>query len=196
MSNSGVKYLSESFSLNRGEASRLYSITAMCAAVFNLSSKKWSQLLISKINKVHPDTPRRQQILWSRKIFTCGAFGVMSVCFCLFCLVQHKLLAVSLFSLVSCMHTLFSAGYVSNYLDIAGSDAGVWNSIGNSIAQIPGFLGPIYLAFLLENFDGQWWPMFVTAAVMYAVASLVFGFFASTTMVTGGYKKKQSLYSL
>ena len=74
------------------------------------------------------------------------------------------LLACSAFSAV---------GWRANYLDVTLHYNGVLSGMGNTIATIPGFAGPVATAWVLKTY-GSWLPLFVGMAAVNAASSLMF----------------------
>eukprot|EP01046_Picozoa_sp_COSAG06_P073570 COSAG06_NODE_22066_length_735_cov_0.825472_1_plen_53_part_10 len=52
---------------------------------------------------------------------------------------------------------LASAGYGPNYLEVGGPDTGVVSAVGNTLANVPGMVGPVVAVWLLRK-TGSWLP--------------------------------------
>ena len=65
------------------------------------------------------------------------------------------------------------AGYGPNYLEVGGPDTGVVSAVGNTLANVPGMVGPVVAVWLLKK-TGSWMPLFTATAGIQVVAGLLF----------------------
>ena len=69
---------------------------------------------------------------------------------------------------------------MANYVEIAGAaDVGVLSSVGNTLANISGFVGPPFVAHLLTAFNGSWAPIFYSTAALYTIQVAFYGALSS-----------------
>merc|ERR1719431_391802 len=74
----------------------------------------------------------------------------------------HAELAVTLFALAAGLNTMTVCGCKSGMLDIAPDYAGLVFGLSNTVSNIPGFLGPAIVGFLLTDYSDttQWLTVF------------------------------------
>ncbi|KAI0990304.1 hypothetical protein GJ496_004366 [Pomphorhynchus laevis] len=82
--------------------------------------------------------------------------------------------AVFLISLSMGLLSLNSVGHLSNHVDIAPSNAALSFAISNTIATIPAILTGPLSAHLVSASHGSWYPVFVIAALVNLVGSLIY----------------------
>ncbi|XP_025090955.1 sialin-like [Pomacea canaliculata] len=85
-------------------------------------------------------------------------------------------LAVILLTLAVGFSGFSTAGYNPNHLDIAPRFAGILFGITNTVASVPGFLGPEIVGVLTNNnqTSGQWHIFFFLTAAVYGAGALLF----------------------
>jgi ACS family sodium-dependent inorganic phosphate cotransporter len=78
-----------------------------------------------------------------------------------------------------CLH---NSGYAPNYLEVGGPDTGVVSAVGNTLANVPGMLGPIVAVWAVKDMGNRasWMPLFAATAGIQAVAAAFFQLCAST----------------
>ena len=122
-------------------------------------------------------------MLWTRRVFTMTGFAVAAAAFCVLAHTRDEVAATALIAIIACAHTLHSSGYVANYVEVAGAaDVGVLSSVGNTLANISGFVGPPFVAHLLAVSNGSWAPIFYSTAALYATQVSLYGGFSSVEM--------------
>jgi len=88
-----------------------------------------------------------------------------------------------------------TAGYNSNFLDLTTKYTGLLYSFSNTSATIPGIIGVSLTGFILDSSGHNWAIVFLLAAFIYIVSSILFVIFAKgesidfdeTTTVTNGH---------
>lgn len=77
-----------------------------------------------------------------------------------------------------CLH---NSGYGPNYLEVGGPDTGVVSAVGNTLANVPGMLGPIVAVWAVKEMSDRasWMPFFVATAGIQVVAGAFFQLCAS-----------------
>jgi hypothetical protein len=73
--------------------------------------------------------------------------------------------------------TFHGPGFRTNYLDLTRLHSGVFGGVGNSLATLPGYVGPLFQVRLLEQY-GSWAMAFLSVAAVdvAAVAVVAAGF--------------------
>lgn len=67
-----------------------------------------------------------------------------------------------------------SCGHLANHLDIAPNSSAVTFGISNTIATVPGiFIGPLTAELVVKS-GGRWLPVFMIAALVNFVGSIVY----------------------
>lgn len=77
-----------------------------------------------------------------------------------------------------CLH---NSGYAPNYLEVGGPDTGVVSAVGNTLANVPGMLGPIVAVWAVKEMSNRasWMPLFFATAGIQVVAGSFFQLCAS-----------------
>lgn len=66
-----------------------------------------------------------------------------------------------------------NSGYGPNYLEVGGPDTGVVSAVGNTLANVPGMIGPV-IAVAVKNKTGSFLPYFGVTAALHVLAGLFF----------------------
>jgi len=85
-------------------------------------------------------------------------------------------LAVALFALAAGLNTMTVCGCKSGMLDISPDYAGIVFGVSNTVSNIPGFLGPAIVGFLLTDYSDttQWYTVFWISAAVHVAGSLLY----------------------
>jgi len=88
----------------------------------------------------------------------------------------HAELAVALFALAAGLNTLTVCGCKSGMLDISPDYAGIVFGLSNTVSNIPGFVGPAIVGFLLTDYSDttQWHTVFWISAMVHIAGSLLY----------------------
>jgi len=76
-----------------------------------------------------------------------------------------------------------TAGFTTNYLDISNKYPSLLYSIGNTSANIPGIVGVTLTGFILDVSNHNWSIVFLLAAFMYLVPSIIYCFLAKGEII-------------
>lgn len=146
------------------ESLSLTALPYLINSLAGISAGHWADFMIQSGTSV----------LKVRKVMTViGLVGpaVFMVCFC----AVNSLLAAILFISISMAFCSFnSAGHLSNHADIAPNHAGVTFAVSNTIATIPGIMAGPLTAELVTQSNGRWYPVFILAAMINMLGSLVY----------------------
>lgn len=117
---------------------------------------------------------KKWTVLSVRRLMTViGLVGPAIFLLC-FCAVNNLALAVFFVSISMGLCACNAAGHLSNHADVAPNHAGMSFAISNTLATIPGILcGPL-TAELVTQSHGRWFPVFVVAAGMNFVGSIIY----------------------
>jgi len=85
-------------------------------------------------------------------------------------------LAVTLFALAAGLNTMTVSGCKSGMLDIAPDYAGLVFGLSNTVSNIPGFLGPAIVGYLLTDYSDttQWLTVFWISCAVHVGGSLLY----------------------
>jgi len=119
-----------------------------------------------------------------RKLFTALGFGFSSGLYLIANVARgtafSRPLTTLCFSLANGCVGLQSCGFKANYMEaVSVRNAGVVSGFGNTVASAAAFLGPLWVAYVLEA-TKSWNLVFMSVAVLQVAAPLVYGMFAST----------------
>jgi len=95
-----------------------------------------------------------------------------------------------LFTIFNGLNALHPAGFKANYMDVTAKNGGLVSGVGNTVATLGAYLGPLWIAYVLSI--GNWGYAFVSVAICNLVAALVYGTLSSTTPVDNGSAKKSN----
>lgn len=111
LSNFGLVYFRDGLGLSATQGAAMLSGCNVVAAIFNLLSKRWAVLA-----QAHGLT-----LIGVRRLFTCGPLLLGAACFFILGAARPTpMLAAAAITAIACAHTLFSSGYVANYIDVSG----------------------------------------------------------------------------
>jgi len=113
-----------------------------------------------------------------RKIFTCGAFLVQMLATVLISLVDSAEAVIILLTVVVCMDGF--AIYTANFLDLAPQYAGLIMGFSNTIATIPGMIGPVIVGYVVQNnLATEWHAVFYITSAVALFGAIFYAAFAS-----------------
>ncbi|RWS28949.1 sodium-dependent phosphate transport protein 1: chloroplastic-like protein [Leptotrombidium deliense] len=117
---------------------------------------------------------KKWTILSVRRLMTAiGLFGPGVFLLC-FCAVNNLFYAIVFVSISMALCACNSAGHLSNHADVAPNHAGITFAFSNTIATIPGILcGPMTANLVIQS-HGRWFPVFVLAAALNFVGTVVY----------------------
>ena len=104
---------------------------------------------------------------------TIGLVGPAIFLLC-FCAVDSLLFAILFVSITMGLVSFNSAGHLSNHAEVAPNHAGITFAVSNTIATIPGILAGPLTAELVTTSHGRWFPVFVLAAAVNFVGSVIY----------------------
>ncbi|XP_054162622.1 uncharacterized protein LOC128960536 [Oppia nitens] len=117
---------------------------------------------------------RKWTVLSVRRLMTVIGLVGPAIFMLLFCSVKSLLFAVIFVSLSMALCSFNSAGHLSNHADVAPNHAGITFAVSNTLATIPGILcGPLTAELVVES-HGRWFPVFVLAATINFVGSVIY----------------------
>eukprot|EP01059_Diplonema_ambulator_P008769 TRINITY_DN18516_c0_g1_i1.p1 TRINITY_DN18516_c0_g1~~TRINITY_DN18516_c0_g1_i1.p1 ORF type:complete len:432 (+),score=67.27 TRINITY_DN18516_c0_g1_i1:42-1298(+) len=104
-----------------------------------------------------------------------SAIGMLgpAVIFLIFPYAQTQWMAIVLVSLIFILYGCMSSGVFSNHADILPTHAGMAFGLGNTIATIPGLVIGPFTAYLISH-GNNWYPVFLTSAVLNVIGAAVF----------------------
>ena len=70
-------------------------------------------------------------------------------------------------------------GFSQNYYEVGGPDTAILTSVGNVFASVGGMAAPPLGLYLMRRFNGQWYPVFLVAAIIHWFAGISFFCLAS-----------------
>ena len=112
--------------------------------------------------------------LKSRRFFTAVAFGGQLVGLAMFAHASTATAATFWLTVLLAASAFSAVGWRANYLDVTKYYNGLLSGFGNTVATIPGYIGPLFAAFVLGTKDGSWSPLFLFMAAMNVLAIAVF----------------------
>ena len=121
--------------------------------------------------------------LQMRRGFTVAAFVLGAVFEVGFALAASAQLACFCQCAAEFALSLNIMGCEMSYNDLAGDSAGTLAGVGNTIANVPGIIGPPIAAMVLSASGGDWSANIHSIAALYLIAAAVFGAFCSTDAV-------------
>ena len=126
--------------------------------------------------------PHRLQTGTVRKLF-CGIGSVTPALFLIAIgfLGCNRVLIVTVVIIAVGASSLSVSGFAVNHLDLAPAYAGTLMGLTNTLATVPGFVGPQVVGVLTYNQStrGQWQKVFYIASAIYGFGAAVFLFFGS-----------------
>jgi len=146
------------------ESLSLTALPYLINSLAGISSGHWADCMIQSGTSV----------LKVRRIMTVIGLAGPALFLICFCAVNSLLAAILFISLSMALCSFNSAGHLSNHADIAPNHAGVTFAVSNTIATIPGILAGPLTAELVTQSHGRWFPVFVLAALLNMVGSVVF----------------------
>uniref|UniRef100_A0A6A7G258 Sialin n=1 Tax=Hirondellea gigas TaxID=1518452 RepID=A0A6A7G258_9CRUS len=116
----------------------------------------------------------------TRKIF--NSIGHYGPCVCLVIVGYtgcHALMSVAALTVAVGLNGAIFSGHAVSHLEIAPNFAGTLLGITNTVATIPGILGPTVVGYLTNGNEtlGQWRIVFLIAAIIFAVGNTFYLFF-------------------
>jgi len=90
--------------------------------------------------------------------------------------------ATCCFSLANGFAALHPSGFKASYMDVTRSATGVVTGVGNTLASLAAFVGPVVVGLLLQRL-GSWAPSFCAIATLQLLAALAFARFSTATPV-------------
>lgn len=95
---------------------------------------------------------------------------------------QSRMYVTAFFTLAMGLVGLHPSGFKANYMDLSVRSSGLISGLGNTIASISSFIGPLAVGALLAK--QQSWPLvFATVASVNVIAAIIFGTLSSTEPV-------------
>ena len=83
---------------------------------------------------------------------------------------------------VSLGQGLHHSGFIVNYLEARGKDTGLLTGVGNTLANLPGVVSPLFAELVVRRY-GSWRPFFFTSAIFEVLCCW---FFASSVSMRSG----------
>ena len=83
---------------------------------------------------------------------------------------------------VSLGQGLHHSGFIVNYLEAGGKDTGLLTGVGNTLANLPGVVSPLFAELVVRRY-GSWRPFFFTSAIFEVLCCW---FFASSVSMRSG----------
>lgn len=117
---------------------------------------------------------RRWSVLSVRRLMTGVGLlgpGIFTLCFIG---IDRVFLAVLCVSISMGLSGCNAAGHLSNHAEVAPTYAGFTFAISNTLGTIPGILSGPLTAELVTKPSGQWFPVFIIAALMNLVGGFVY----------------------
>jgi MFS family permease len=156
-------YLVSNLGANR-ESISFTAVPYIINSLFGIISGHSADSLIAK----------KWTVLSVRRLMTVVGLVGPAVFLLCFCAVNNLALAVFFVSISMALCACNAAGHLSNHADIVPHHAGMSFAISNTLATIPGILcGPL-TAELVTQSHGRWFPVFVLAAGMNFVGSVIY----------------------
>lgn len=119
-------------------------------------------------------TRHKWTVLSVRRLMTCIGLVGPAVFILFFSAVNNLPLAVFFVTISLGLSACNSSGHLSNHAEVAPSHAGITFAISNTLATIPGIMcGPL-TAELVTQSSGRWFPVFVLAAGVNFVGSVIY----------------------
>ena len=112
-------------------------------------------------------------LLGSRRFFTAVSFLGQLVALAFFAASVTPRVASFWLTILLASSAFSAVGWRANYLDVTLHFNGVLSGLGNTIATVPGFAGPVLTAWVLDSY-GSWQPLFAGMAVMNVASVLIF----------------------
>ena len=82
----------------------------------------------------------------------------------LFSLCRSPLPAALAYTTISLGQGLHHSGFIVNYLEAGGKDTGLLTGVGNTLANLPGVVSPLFAELVVRRY-GSWRPFFFTSAI-------------------------------
>ena len=150
------------FAFSPRDSAFLATLPNVCGVIAQLSCKKCALTLQSD---------RGWSLLSVRRTATCTAFIGAGILFIAFSVAGTPIQAVCCQCAIVMIMTLHGSGYCANYLDVGGENSGILSGFGNTLSNVPGFLGPPFTAWLLQQYGGSWVPVFYSVAFFNSIAA-------------------------
>ncbi|KAL1529108.1 hypothetical protein AB1Y20_000068 [Prymnesium parvum] len=84
------------------------------------------------------------------------------------------------FTLANAMNALHPSGFKANYMDVSINSGGIVAGVGNTIASLASYAGPLLVAWLLEHEFG-WSSVFASVTFANMIACVAFVMFSTVT---------------
>ena len=83
---------------------------------------------------------------------------------------------------------LHPSGFKANYMDLSRGSAGMLSGVGNTLASVASYGGPLAVGFILET-SGSWPTVFGAVCAVNVLAAGVYGCFSRVTPLDDGPAK-------
>jgi len=133
-------------------------------------------------------------LLSARRIFTAVGFLSAGVAFLPIYHIRalNPWFSTTLFIINCACIGLAPNGFKSNYLDVTEKYVGVVSGAGNSLATLSSWASPLFVTYILKNFEGRWDLVHISLFVMNILASLNFVLCSTTTPIEKGYELEKA----
>jgi sugar phosphate permease len=125
-------------------------------------------------------------LLACRRFFTIAGFLGAAVAFTVLIAVQimncGRIATTLCYTVAMAFVGLHPSGFKANYMDLSVRSSGLISGLGNTLASVASFVGPLVVGYLLEK-TGSWPLVFGIVACINVAAALVFGSLSSITPV-------------
>ncbi|KRZ90939.1 Exosome component 10 [Trichinella sp. T8] len=123
---------------------------------------------------------RKLRVVRVRQLCTVIGLAVPAVFLICFSVLDHVGLSLLVVSLCMGFLAFNSAGHLSSHADLCRTYAGVSFAISNTLATLPGLVvGPLTADFVMQS-SGRWGPVFILAAMLNLVGSVIYLNYSST----------------
>lgn len=126
--------------------------------------------------------------LASRRTVSCGAFGLQTVILLLLAgmttagAVASKYVVTVLLCLHSSLLACHSGGFKATYLDLSQANTGFVCGVGNTIATVPGYVGPLVASYILDKY-ASWSLLWLMSASVSSLGCVVWATMSSLESV-------------
>ncbi|VVC37045.1 Hypothetical protein CINCED_3A000784 [Cinara cedri] len=115
-----------------------------------------------------------------RKISTCGAFFLQSICMFSAGNCETGLGSIIFLTLTAGLVSFSVTGYCVNPLDIAPQYASIILGIANTFGTIPGIVSPLLTGFIVQHQSPEEWKwVFIISSSLYFLGGLLYAIFGS-----------------
>ncbi|KRZ27599.1 putative anion transporter 4, chloroplastic [Trichinella pseudospiralis] len=123
---------------------------------------------------------RKLRVVRVRQLCTVIGLAVPAVFLICFSVLDHVGLSLLVVSLCMGFLAFNSVGHLSSHADLCRTYAGVSFAISNTLATLPGLVvGPLTADFVMQS-SGRWGPVFILAAMLNLVGSVIYLNYSST----------------